>query len=189
MEYADLSFNQKVILLTLEALPSTSKADRLYFEKFLFVMTKRDPALFEDINETFEAHKAGPYNEYVDEVLQGLGDHGLLKGQEPTLEGANLARSLRGDREVAPVVHRLAEMADVLRGFSVDDLLYLTYRLYPEFAVASKIQHRIRSETLESFSIHLAQIPDGGELVVGSDKGSRIRVARRGQAVTITPLP
>ena len=189
VDIQDLSFNQKVILRVLEALPPKSKGDRMFFEKFLFVLSKINSTLFQDICDTFEPHHAGPYNEYVDEVIQGLSDRDLIQHQELTRSGVELVEKLRDDPEFVPALAEISELEELLRGFNLDDVLYLAYKLYPDYAVVSKIQQHVRSDTLESYEIPLAAMADDEELIFESDKGSRIKVVKKGRTVSIEPVP
>ena len=185
----DLTLNQKAVLLSLAGLPSRYRHDRVYFEKVLFLLAKSDPKDLPDIDATFESWKFGPYNEYVDEVLTGLQEFGAIRGDqmELTPEGRTLASSLSSDAESARLRANLANILSAVDSLSVDDLLYVVYRLYPEFTKNSEIKDAVRSKTLEHFTIKPDRVIAGETLSVESDKGGKLKVRREGDRLQILP--
>jgi hypothetical protein len=185
----DLTVNQKAVLLSLAALPPRFSHDRVYFEKVLFLLAKSDPVDLADIDATFEPWKIGPYNEYVDEVLTGLQDFGVVRGDRMALTpaGEAVAAALSKDPEVVRMRENLSTIVSAIGSFSVDDLLYLVYELYPEFAGKSEVRESARSEKLEHFSVQANKVPEGETISVQSDKGGRLKVRREKDRLLILP--
>ncbi len=189
MEVEDLDASRMAVLLTLDALPPAKQKTRLIFEKILFLLTKNLPDELKDLNATFEAYRFGPYNEYADELIDGLDAAGLVEDGVPTDEGAALARKVRDSGRGAQIAHELEGIVNATREMSTDDILYLVYSLYPDYAQSSEIRGRIRSYRLEHFSISVDELSEGEVMVVRSDKGSRLRVEKHGNRVLLGPAP
>lgn len=188
IEPEDLTVNQKAVLLTLANLPRRYQHDRRFFEKILFLLTKAQPEALEDIDQTFEGYKMGPYSEFVDELNHNLEDLGLAKKMDLTPEGRALAPKLEHEADLMQVVTSLKQTLELTKDFDVNDLLYLVYRLYPEFAKESEYPEEARSHRLEHFSVPISTIKEGGTLTVTSDKGSSISVERRGGKLVLKPV-
>lgn len=185
---SDLTINQKAVLATLSKLPYRYRRDRRFFEKILFLVTKSQPEVLEDIEATFEGYKMGPYNEFVDELNHHLEDYGLLQRMDVTPEGARVAKELESDEELNPVLKSLRETLDLTRDFNVNDLLYFVYSLYPDFARNSQFPEEARSEKLEHFTIAVSKLAEGQSLTVTSDKGSTLSVTLRGGKIEFNPV-
>ena len=184
----DLTIGQKAVLLTLAKLPTGHRTDRRYFEKILFLLVKSQPKTLEDIEETFEGYKMGPYSEFVDELNHNLEDFGLAKRMELTSTGRALAPKLEADPSLAPIVESLNETLRVTRQFDVNDLLYFVYRLYPEFAQESEFPEEARSRHLEHFTVPVGTLPEGGSVTITSDKGSTLNVRRTNGKLVLTQV-
>jgi len=185
---ADLTINQKAVLLTLSKLPPQSRHDRRFFEKLLFLVTKAQPELLEDIEDTFEGYRMGPYSEFVDELSHHLEDFGLIKRMDLTGEGRTVAQKLAHDREIAPVLESLDETLNLARDFDVNDLLYLVYKLYPPLAERSEFPEEARSDKLEHFSIPVSRLAEGQSITVSSDKGGSVNATLRNGRLVLTPI-
>lgn len=182
----DLTVDQKAVLLSIASLNKKYSRFRIYFEKFLFLLTKSLPDLLEDLNDTFEAYKMGPYNEYADEILDGLRDYNLLTSEKGVSdEGKRVVSELREDQESTLIIQKIAEINETLEGLNVDDVLYLTYNLYPDFAKESVIAKDVKSEKLETFKLKVNNISEGQTLTIRSDKGNNIKLKRDGNRLTI----
>lgn len=190
---SSLSDNEKAILLTVASLPPDYATDRIYFEKALFLLTRSGLDELDLLADSFEAYDRGPYSPLADDMLLRLGDLKLLRkgSMAITSEGAKLARDLESDPEFRRVVERSRSLWDVLRSqkFSRKDLLYLVYRLYPEYAAASKMSiEDTHSDRLEHFTISESKVPEGGHIVVRSDKGNALSVTKREGRLVLAPV-
>ncbi len=182
----DLTIDQKAVLLSLASLNKKYSRSRIYFEKFLFLLTKSLPDLLEDLNNTFEAYKMGPYNEYADEIIEGLRDLHLLEpDNQLSEEGEMVVQELRNDKESQPILNKIHELKEILDDINVDDILFLTYKLYPDYASQSVITDKVRSDKLEAYKIDLSNLREGQILSVKSDKGNSIKVKREGNRLVI----
>ena len=190
---SSLSDNEKAILLTVASLPREYAMDRLFFEKALFLLTRTGLDELDLLADSFEAYEKGPYSPMADDTLLRLGDLKLLqKGTMViTPEGSRLARELESDPEFQRVVDSSRAMWGVLRDqkFSRNDLLYLVYRLYPEYAAASTMKPEdTHSDRLEHFTVREEGVPEGGALVIRSDKGNRLSVSKRNGRLMLSPV-
>ena len=182
----DLTTDQKAVLLSLASLDNKNSQYRIYFEKFLFLLTKSLPDVLEDLNDTFEAYKLGPYNEYADEIVDGLRDYNLMTSEKDlSEEGKRLANELRNDKECQPIISKIQELNETLTELNVNDLLYLTYRLYPDYASQSVIAENVKSDKLETFKLNVDNLKEGQVLSVRSDKGNDIKVKKDGNKLII----
>lgn len=185
---SDLTLNQKAVLLSLAALPPRYQHDRVFFEKFLFLVTKSDPEELPAIDSGFEAWKIGPYNEYVDEILGDLQDFQAVTPDrmELTAEGRAAAAALVHDPEAKRVHSIVEQLSSALESMDVDDLLFTVYKLFPEFASRSEIKERIHSRRLEHIHVPVSKIPDRKALILESDKGTKVRVLKEGHRIVIS---
>lgn len=188
IEPDDLTVNQKAVLLTLASLPKRYQHDRRFFEKILFLLTKAQPEILADLDQTFEGYKMGPYSEFVDELNHNLEDMGLARRMDLTPEGRALAPKLELEEDLLQVVRSLKQTLDLTKEFDVNDLLYLVYRLYPEFARDSEYPEEARSQRLEHYSVPVSNVREGESLTVSSDKGSSLSVERRGGRLYLKPV-
>ena len=182
----DLTINQKAVLIALSSLNEKGLHNRIYFEKFLFLLSKSLPDLLEDLADTFDAYKMGPYNEYADEIIDGLKNYNLMSSStELSEEGKKLAEELKGDKEILPVIKKTNELDETLKGFNVDDILFLVYNLYPDYTTQSQISNNVKSHKLEAFKFNINNIDNGNIATVTSDKGHKIKVRRIGDELVI----
>ena len=182
----DLTIDQKAVLLSLASLDKKNSRYRIYFEKFLFLLTKSLPDILEDLNGTFEAYKMGPYNEYADEIIDGLQDYNLVKSNnELSEDGKRLVKELRNDQESKPIFNKIQELNETLKNLDVNDILYLTYNLYPDYAAQSTISEKVTSDKLESFKLNVNDFKEDQILSVRSDKGNDIKIKREGNKLII----
>jgi hypothetical protein len=194
IEVEGLTEIEKAILLTLASMPPEHATDRLYFEKALFLLSRGSADDLDDLAETFEAYDMGPYSPAADDTLLRLGDLKLVgKGtMSITHEGRRIASELREDPSFRTVVEASDHLWGVLKGerFGRNDLLYLVYALYPNFAKASKMPPSERaSSRLEHFTIREQDVPEGGVAVFKSDKGNAIRVSKKDGRLEVAPDP
>lgn len=182
----DLTIDQKAVLLTLESLDKKNSRYRIYFEKFLFLLAKSLPDILEDLNDTFEAYKMGPYNEYADEIIDGLRDYNLMMSDKDlSEEGRKLAQDLKHDPGSQPIVNKIHELNETLNDLNVDDLLYLTYNLYPDYATQSIISEKVKSDKLETFKLNIDNLKEGQVISVRSDKGNLIKMKKEGNKLVL----
>lgn len=188
-----LTENEKAVLLTLSSLPPEHSTDRLYFEKALFLLSHSGTDYLDGLAETFEAYKMGPYSPAADETLLRLGDLKLVgKGtMSITEDGRRVASELRRDVSFRPVVKASDSLWEVLKGEQVgkNDLLYLVYALYPEYAAASTMPPSEReTHRFEHFTIRERDVPEGGFAEFRSDKGNTVRVTKKSGRLELTPV-
>jgi hypothetical protein len=189
-----LTESEKAILLTLASLPAEFATDRVYFEKALFLLSRSGVDDLDDLADTFEAYDMGPYSPAADDTLLRMGDLKLVdKGtMSITDEGRRVATTLREDPSFRRVVEASDRLWEVLKGerFGRNDLLYLVYALYPEYAKASKLSLSERaSSRLEHFTIGEKDVPEGGVTVFSSDKGNAIKVSRKDGRLELALAP
>jgi hypothetical protein len=185
---SDLTETQKAVVATIAGLPRTHQSNRVLFEKVLFLLAKSVPEELPDLEESFHPYKFGPYSEFVDEQILQLGDLGLLKDTALAPAGRELAAMLTREPSFLPIASALARVLDAIEGFSVDDVLFLVYRLYPDFTTESEIRDRVRSPVLAHFSVDLDRVSEGQSMTVTSDKGISLNVRRKGGKLELTPV-
>lgn len=185
MEPDDLSLNQKAVLLALDQIPPTHDGERLYFEKLLFMLTKADREELPELDISFEPYRFGMYSEYADEIVQGLQAQGLVDEGRLLPEGRELAGRVRHEGHSTPLVRALIEVSKFVEGLDTKDLLYATYKLYPEMARKSEIAHQVRSTRLEHFSVRVDALREGVLATTESDKGGKLRVTRKGRRLEL----
>ncbi len=188
----DLSDEEKAILLTLASMPAAYETDRIYFEKALFLLTRSGAPELDALAESFEPYKKGPYSGSADDILLRLRDMSLLETTRMALSsaGRDTASSLRKDPEFTGVVKLSDDMWKIFKeqGFTRRDILYLVYKLYPEFASQSEMSPKdIQSDRLEHYTIREGAIKEGAFAVVTSDKGNVMTVSKKGGRLTLLP--
>jgi hypothetical protein len=188
VESRDLTRTQQAVLATLARLPEPAAHNRVFFEKVLFLLSKSVPQELQDLEESFEPYKYGPYSEFLDEQLLQLQDLGLIEDTTLKSEGRRAAGRVLGDRDFAPVSEALSTIMDSLKGFTVDDLVFLVYRLYPDFTKESAIRQKVKSSRLEHYSVDVDELPEGGSFTVTSDKGSTLNVRKQGDKLLLKPV-
>jgi hypothetical protein len=97
MEPSDLDNSQKAVLLALANMPTNHVAERLYFEKLLFLLTKAVKEQLPDLDQSFEPYKFGMYSEYADEIVQRFDALGLAEDHELLPAGKELADQVTRD--------------------------------------------------------------------------------------------
>ncbi len=175
----DLTIDQKAVLLVISGLPKKFKESRVYFEKFLFLVTKNFPDKLDYLDGTFESYKYGPYNEYSEELLDSLRDFSLIdKSNNLSSKGKQIFSEIKKENEIRPLANAVEDLSELLKDFNIDDVLYLTYNLYPDFTDKSLILGKIRSEKMETFKVVVSKIKEGDEIVIHSDKGNTFKLRR-----------
>jgi hypothetical protein len=183
----DLTIDQKAVLLVFSNIPRKFKKSRTYLEKFLFLLVKAFPEMLDYFDSTFESYKYGPYNEYAEEVFDSLKDYRLIDDSyEFTSAGKKIVEEVKKERETNPLVLRVEEFSDLLKDLDIDDILYLTYNLYPDFTDKSVIRDKVRSSKLESFKVNIKELEGEKEIIVHSDKGSRIKLKKVSSRLEVT---
>ena len=177
----DLLNDQKATLLVFSTIPDKYRKSRIFVEKFLFLLAKTLPEKLEYFDSNFEPYKFGPYNEYADEVVDSLRDFGLIdEFNDLTPQGEAIAEEIRGEEEIKPIVSALNELSNSTKNLDIDDIVYLTYNLYPDFTDKSIIKNKVRSNKLQAFKIDLKQLSENKEIVLHSDKGGSVRLKKIG---------
>lgn len=185
MDPSELSMNQRAILLALDKVPPTRSGERLYLEKLLFLIAKSDQDELRDLGDSFEPYKFGMYSEFADEILNGLEAIGLSEDSRILEPGRAVALKIRSDPESRELVETADAVARFAEGLETEDLVYLTYRLYPELTKKSEIAGRVESKTLEHFSIAIRDLQEDTPVTIQSDKGGRVVATRRGHTLEL----
>jgi len=180
----DLTFEQKVILdaiYRIDDLKAKRKMSKVKFEKLMFLLAKMYPSQLEEINDTFEPYAMGPFNEYLeDDGLGRLEDLGLIKDhKEITPEGLEIAKqNIQQDDNLKEIDKSLKQLIKILSPLSNNDILYITYNLYPKYAERSQVKHMAKSENFETYEVDLNEISKrpSETIEIKSDKGNRLKI-------------
>ena len=180
----DLTFEQKVILdaiYRIDDLKAKRKMSKVKFEKLMFLLAKMYPSQLEEINDTFEPYAMGPFNEYLeDDGLGRLEDLGLIKDhKEITPEGLEIAKqNIQRDDNLKEIDKSLKQLIKILSPLSNNDILYITYNLYPKYAERSQVKHMAKSENFETYEVDLNEISKrpSETIEIKSDKGNRLKI-------------
>lgn len=185
-ELEDLTDNQKIILLALDDLDNKSKINNLYIQKMFFLVTKLMPDKLSEFNNDYQAYDLGPYSDLLAEYLHYLTDLGFVDKEQQTL--TNKARAI-----IPKIKHGFRKETNALGDFINDlkplndgELLYLVYRLYPEYTTGSKISSMVKSKLFQAFTIKVTSLKENNEIVVKTDKGNLIKVKKEGKVIKIS---
>lgn len=183
----DLTTDQKAVLLVLSSIPKKYKKSRVYFEKFLFLVTKNFPEKLDYLDSTFESYKYGPYNEYAEEVLDSLKDFGLIdKSNDFSPKGMEIFEAIKMETEIKALANKVEGLSEMLKDMNIDDILYVTYNLYPDFTDKSLIRSKIKSDKMETFKVDVSKFKNHSEIVIRSDKGSSVKMRKVDSRLEIT---
>jgi len=154
---------------------------KVKFEKLMFLLAKMYPSQLEEINDTFEPYAMGPFNEYLeDDGLGRLEDLGLIKDhKEITPEGLEIAKqNIQQDDNLKEIDKSLKQLIKILSPLSNNDILYITYNLYPKYAERSQVKHMAKSENFETYEVDLNEISKrpSETIEIKSDKGNRLKI-------------
>jgi len=180
----DLTFEQKVILdaiYRIDDLKAKRKMSKVKFEKLMFLLAKMYPSQLEEINDTFEPYAMGPFNEYLeDDGLGRLEDLGLIKDhKEITPEGLEIAKqNIQQDDNLKEIDKSLKQLIKFLSPLNNNDILYITYNLYPKYAERSQVKYMAKSENFETYEVDLNEISKrpSETIEIKSDKGNRLKI-------------
>jgi hypothetical protein len=180
---SDLTTEQKVILDAVYRIDTSrnnyNNVDKVKFEKILFLLSKKFPDELDYLNETFDAYAMGPYNEYLDDVMDSLLDLRLVKDYKTiTEDGKRVLEGLNFRKAERKIDQALKELVVFSANLSTDDLLYIVYKLYPSYAEKSNIWHRINSDKFETIEIPVENITqnDTRTIHIKSDRGNTVKV-------------
>jgi len=180
----DLTFEQKVVLdaiYRIDNLRAKRKMSKIKFEKLLFLLGKMHRSELEEINNTFEPYAMGPYSEYIeDDILGPMKDLGLIRDyKEITPQGREIAEQiLQHDEALKKIDESLKILINTLLPLKDNDIFYLVYNLYPDYAERSQVRDMAKSEIFETFRIDLKKMNEksGNIFEITSDKGNKLKV-------------
>ena len=109
----------------------------------------------------------------------------MKSNNELSEDGKRLVKELRNDQESKPIFNKIQELNETLKNLDVNDILYLTYNLYPDYAAQSTISEKVTSDKLESFKLNVNDFKEDQILSVRSDKGNDIKIKREGNKLII----
>lgn len=170
---------QKVLLFIIDELQGRFSLDKLYIQKFAFLVSKLKPDLLGIYD--FEPYRLGMFSGSLESVLERDKELGLIGADlRLTQEGKELLQKMKRTDE-----HKeLDEIFLAVEQLSKEDILYLLYNLYPEFAEKSELKGMVKSFKFQSVTLDLDKLEEG-ESVVKTDKGNNLIVRRNKDKLSI----
>lgn len=168
----DLTDEQKAVLFIINKLTERFAIDNLYIQKAVFLISKILPdtvAIYD-----YEPHNFGMFSPEVESIIKREQDLNLIRDLEITDIGKNVIEKISNTERMKEINQIFLD----IEGLGKEDVLYLLYKLYPEFTINSKIKERVDSYRLQSAIIPTGDLKDGQEIVIKTDKGNFIKVKR-----------
>lgn len=170
LDIRNLTVDQRNLMYSLYLLnKENATLDSTSLQKFMFLITKNFPEIFRDYNQDYEPYDFGPYSEDVEHDASRLQNMRLLDNRLKVPEASSelIKQIERSDEEL------YASLEEYVRGMGQigrDDLLYIVYRLYPDYTSRSRISHRIKSKNYETSVIDLELLKREKEIRVTTDR-------------------
>lgn len=175
----DLTDEQKAVLFIVNKLAEKFSVDKLYIQKVVFLMSKILPDIV-TIYE-YEPYKFGMFSSEVELIIRREQDLNLMKDLNITETGKEVVASISKTEEMQQINQVFADIA----GLGKEDILYLLYKLYPEFTTKSTIKERVDSYKLQSATIPTGHLKDGQDMTIKTDKGNFIKVKKENGVIKI----
>jgi uncharacterized protein YwgA len=150
---SDLNNDEKLVLITVYKREQeiNKKAQykkdicRIKFDNVLFLVLKKYHKEFEYLSDSFEPYTAGPYNEYLDEIIYQLSDYGLIENYEKsTKQGKEMTVKILNEYPVFKEIDNiLTKLFNFVSSINDTELLYILYNLYPEYFFKSYIKDKM----------------------------------------------
>lgn len=171
---ADLNERQKILLLSIDTMRSNGlPLDPLSVQKMVFLVAKLLPERLKEYNNDYFPYDLGPYSEMVETDIVRMQDLGMLDSNlNVDSSSSGIVRNVKLDGDLRDVV----DLVSSFKGFDRDDLVYVVYRLYPDYTTDSKIKSRVRSRKLEAMSFDTEGLRNEKQLEIVTDKGRKVKV-------------
>lgn len=175
----DLTTSQRAILFIVAKLGERFAIDKLYVQKAVFLISKLAPDSIPIFD--YEPNKMGMYSPDVNLTLQREQDLGLIEGLKITTEGQGIIKQIHNTPNIKQIEEVFTSISDLGRF----DILYLLYKLYPEFTVNSKISEQVESYKLQSLTIDVTELKEGQTTTLKTDKGNIITIKKIKNVINI----
>lgn len=188
LDIRNLTEEQKVTLYTLGLIEKNNRnLDLTSLQKILFLVTKNFPDKLSTYDEDFEPFDFGPYSELLERDVARLQDLDVV---DKNLVIKDDSKSLLTEFEKVNGKEStdIAEFLDGFLDLSRDDLLYVVYKLYPEYTTKSKILKKIRSTEYDAYNIDFDELKKNGSMTLVTEKGKKIMVKLVDEKIIVTPL-
>lgn len=175
----DLTDEQKAVLFIISKLTDRFAVDNLYIQKAVFLISKILPdsvAIYD-----YEPHNFGMFSPEVESIIKREQDLSLMNDLKITDIGKEIIKKISNTENI----RKIDQIFSDIEGLGREDVLYLLYKLYPEYTVNSTIKERVDSYRLQSAVIPTNELKEGQEMVIKTDKGNFIRVKRSGNTIKI----
>ncbi len=176
----DLTDEQKAVLFIISKITDRFAVDNLYIQKAVFLISKILPesvAIYD-----YEPHNFGMFSPEVESIIKREQDLNLMKDLEITDVGKSVVEKISNTAGISKINQVFADIENLGK----EDVLYLLYKLYPEYTVNSTIKERVDSYRLQSAVIPAGELTEGQEMVIKTDKGNFIKVKRIKDTIRIT---
>ncbi|MBX8636169.1 MAG: hypothetical protein KIS30_04155 [Thermoplasmata archaeon] len=171
----DLNDRQKILLLSIDAMRRNGlPMDPMSVQKMVFLVTKLMPERLKDYDNDYLPYDFGPYSELVETDVARMQDLGLLNGDLQVDSTFNEMKHEISRKDIE--LDEIASLVSSFKDFDRDDLVYVVYKLYPDYTVGSKIKSYVRSKKLESMSFDAEGLRKEKKLEIVTDKGRKVKV-------------
>lgn len=188
LDIRNFTEEQKVILYTLGLLERNNRMlDLTSLQKILFLVTKNFPEMLYIYNEDYEPFDFGPYSELLERDVARLQDLNVVD-KNLIVKEENKGLLIEYEKTNRKESANIAEFLDGFMDLSRDDLLYVVYKLYPEYTTKSRIAKKIRSEKYDSYNIDFDELKIKGSMTIVTEKGTMIMVKLIDDRIVITTL-
>lgn len=180
VELSDLNKQEHFLLGIIKIFSKNFKLNGTIIQKLTFLANKYidKPYIYD-----YEPNNFGPYSEDVATTLSYDKERGFInENYSLTDKGEILGTKIINFG--LPEKDKIIELSMGLQGLSNDDIIYLVYKLYPEFTSESKIKYKVDSHILESFEIDIKKLSDN-EIKIKGDKNHFIKVKKNNNNVII----
>ncbi len=185
VEIEDLTQEQRFLLIVLDKFGKDILKDNLYLQKVFFLITKIFPKELEYFNTDYSAYNLGPYSTLVSETVERVKELGIIDRDTDNFSEEGLKLLRRVENKEKSKVQEVNEFLTAIEKIPKDELLYVIYTLYPEYAIKSKIKDQVHSALYESTTIELEKLKEGEEVMFKTDKNNFVKVIKRKGKIVI----
>lgn len=187
----NLTDEHRFALAIVEMLHSLNMKKRIEFQKVAFLASRILAGLENldmNVSSDFIPYNYGYFSEDMDESLQFLHDIGYIDQDNFALTDIGQEAFSELKAESPRALSKLSEIKKAFENLSAKDLIYATYRLYPESEERSQIADSVSSRVLDTVSFNIRNLADGTDIITNSEKGMKVRFRRDGKKVIVESL-
>lgn len=185
VEIEDLTQEQRFLLIVVNKFGKEILKDNLYLQKVFFLITKLFPEEMEYFNTDYSAYNLGPYSTLVSETVERVKELGIIDRDTDDFSKEGLGLLRRVEVKEKENANELNEFLSEIEKIPKDELLYVIYTLYPEYAIKSKIKDNVHSALFESATIELEKLREGETVTFKTDKETYIKVIKKKGKIVI----